>query len=591
MDTPSTPKKSTVDSSLADSVSSPVFTPSSRRLQSPHRSHHRVRSIGEWFHNVVSSSPSSKTLGTVDKKEEEAFTPSKMSQAVEEERTIRNLFSTSAAVANKRAPSRDGNMFEFFCVVRCGFPEPRVAWWWPSSSSQQHETQEQPPYSALPYFAHFCAPFPSSSSSSPPTCFVFSMSDPSTSQRLYVCCVPMASSPHDKPLAPSSLLKQRPMSIAASPSSHRRSLSGSDAHMAHVGCVSNTRVICMVTKYPYVDMVMHVLRGVAAHMKEEQQGEEDEHRQLGEKAMADLRRFHIPVPEVDETIQIVGRSSLDVNTDQVITWSRRTENVEEEEQQMVGDWVSPVGLASLQEWSFLCGVLSLAMLEKSVVIHSESLDQVSSCVFTLQELMKPFVYQAVCLPLIPDTLREILESPVPFILGMHSSGVSSTTYEQHPGVCFVNLDTGRVVSAAAVPRIPFEADLKKTIAPLLQQLISVQKGAEVRSPKARDLARQIVAAFTEFWNAQFGDFRKHCVRDLTNPEAPVTIFMQDAFLAEKSYSGGQEWFRAFFKTQMWSSHSDEKRTRFDLQRRNSLLSARMIAEARAQRSPALSRKR
>ncbi len=59
----------------------------------------------------------------------------------------------------------------------------------------------------------------------------------------------------------------------------------------------------------------------------------------------------------------------------------------------------------------------------------------------------------------------------------------------------------------------------------------------------------------------------------TNPVEPVTIFVHEAFVEEmeskKDGGGCKEWFEAFFKTQIWHSHSDQKRTELDLRRRNS----------------------
>lgn len=62
----------------------------------------------------------------------------------------------------------------------------------------------------------------------------------------------------------------------------------------------------------------------------------------------------------------------------------------------------------------------------------------------------------------------------------------------------------------------------------------------------------------------------------------MTIFVEEAFIAEKAALGGSAFLQLFFKTQCWSSHSDEKRTRFDLQRRQSILSARMIRRSSRQ---------
>jgi hypothetical protein len=61
--------------------------------------------------------------------------------------------------------------------------------------------------------------------------------------------------------------------------------------------------------------------------------------------------------------------------------------------------------------------------------------------------------------------------------------------------------------------------------------------------------------------------------------------MQEAYIEEMSAkpdgANCEEWFVAFFKTQIWLMHSDERRSRLDMQRRQSVLNARMVSNFKA----------
>ena len=65
-------------------------------------------------------------------------------------------------------------------------------------------------------------------------------------------------------------------------------------------------------------------------------------------------------------------------------------------------------------------VLSALLLEKSVVVVGEDFGAVTSVVLGLRALMRPFKWPHVLTPLIPDSLRELLEAPLPILMGMPS---------------------------------------------------------------------------------------------------------------------------------------------------------------------------
>merc|ERR1711991_1155324 len=117
--------------------------------------------------------------------------------------------------------------------------------------------------------------------------------------------------------------------------------------------------------------------------------------------------------------------------------------MEEDEEQLLSEYFLPL---LLEKWilsDFIYGLLSLVMLEHRVIVFSESLTLLSSFGFIVVDLMKPFVYQAVLLPILPPSLVEILEAPVPFLVGVHTS--TFMRLEVQKGVVCVNLDSGKIL--------------------------------------------------------------------------------------------------------------------------------------------------
>lgn len=64
-----------------------------------------------------------------------------------------------------------------------------------------------------------------------------------------------------------------------------------------------------------------------------------------------------------------------------------------------------------------CGV----MTEHKILFHSASYSRLTEGCRALTALMYPFRYTHVYIPLLPAALVEVLSTPTPFIMGVHSS--------------------------------------------------------------------------------------------------------------------------------------------------------------------------
>jgi len=61
------------------------------------------------------------------------------------------------------------------------------------------------------------------------------------------------------------------------------------------------------------------------------------------------------------------------------------------------------------------------MTEHKILFHSNSYTRLTEACRALTSLMYPFKYSHVYIPLLPAALIEVLSSPTPFIMGVHSS--------------------------------------------------------------------------------------------------------------------------------------------------------------------------
>lgn len=61
------------------------------------------------------------------------------------------------------------------------------------------------------------------------------------------------------------------------------------------------------------------------------------------------------------------------------------------------------------------------MTEHKILFHSKSYSRLSEACRALTALMYPFRYNHVYIPLLPAPLVEVLSTPTPFVIGVHSS--------------------------------------------------------------------------------------------------------------------------------------------------------------------------
>ena len=61
------------------------------------------------------------------------------------------------------------------------------------------------------------------------------------------------------------------------------------------------------------------------------------------------------------------------------------------------------------------------------------------------------------------------------------------------------------------------------------------------------------------------DFQNHCIRDMTDSQHPITVFLEESYLAEAK-KADQPFLKRFFKTQVFAAHRDELTKQIDQKR-------------------------
>jgi hypothetical protein len=105
---------------------------------------------------------------------------------------------------------------------------------------------------------------------------------------------------------------------------------------------------------------------------------------------------------------------------------------------------------------------SLLMCEQKIVLCSASISILTPVALALVSLLFPFSWCGIFIPVLPETLIDVLDAPVPFLVGYDADYLRKTPSEHRPeGVIFINLDANTI-------ELGYDAETKtKRISPVM----------------------------------------------------------------------------------------------------------------------------
>jgi hypothetical protein len=237
-------------------------------------------------------------------------------------------------------------------------------------------------------------------------------------------------------------------------------------------------------------------------------------------------------------------------------------------------------------------LVSIFLLEKRMVFLSNSVRVLSLCLMCLRELLRPFKYVGIFLPVLPltDDFIPILDSPTPFVCGI---GRSRNLPPIPDEIVLVDLDRAEIRDPDASPCLAGSHELISKIDAILAlhlaeislppRLIQVKGSPPATNPDFIEFIKKERHGFSRpfsYGNAEvkylFGQtiveqianlFRcqiepalealtRPCfITDTTHPDQAVTVFNRDVFL-QSIAPDQKEFYAGFMHTTMFQQYLD-----------------------------------
>ena len=159
-------------------------------------------------------------------------------------------------------------------------------------------------------------------------------------------------------------------------------------------------------------------------------------------------------------------------------------------------------------------VFRALLSECRIIMISEDLVRLSTCMYSMCSLLFPFAWQNIFVPIIPQKFLDYCTAPMPFIVGVHTSLMPQV--ERIPGiedeVVMVNLDTNEVsLDMDTLKDLPAEeeAKLNAQVTRLFAELTAVRgRFSRKKHMTAVMFNASIEEAFNQFMLSIFGQYRR-----------------------------------------------------------------------------------
>jgi hypothetical protein len=163
------------------------------------------------------------------------------------------------------------------------------------------------------------------------------------------------------------------------------------------------------------------------------------------------------------------------------------------------------------------------------------------------------------IPILPTQMNPLVHAPVPFLIG-----ATCLPKDTPDDVILIDLQTKTITGNLEFPEFPrtkefdaaFTRDYKELKMTFTEEIPYITTSHQLR------LTTSIARSFERHMSSMFKNFRAYCIRDVSDKNKPISIFMKENYLMDQPYSD-QPFLKLFLETQMFAFYSDNYLNKID----------------------------
>lgn len=223
---------------------------------------------------------------------------------------------------------------------------------------------------------------------------------------------------------------------------------------------------------------------------------------------------------------------------------------------------------ALSVWAFacLCGSLRLehvltlfagALLEKQIVVVCSNLGILSACILSIIPLIRPYQWQSLLMPVLPDDMLDFLDAPVPYIVGVKNK--TSEVQSKLTNAILVDANKNQVKSPT-LPQLPQQKELYSCLSPYHAKLVGESYLARKRpvyecTDAQVEAAKSFLSVLRSYLDSLCSNLRSHTITNVQSNDDKVSLLLKESFI-ESFPSRDRPFMKLFLDTQLFSVHTD-----------------------------------
>ncbi|CAA6659330.1 unnamed protein product [Spirodela intermedia] len=191
-----------------------------------------------------------------------------------------------------------------------------------------------------------------------------------------------------------------------------------------------------------------------------------------------------------------------------------------------------------------------ALLEKQIVVVCSNLGILSAVVLSVVSLIRPYQWQSLLMPVLPNGMLDFLDAPVPYIVGIKNR--TSEVQSKLSNVILIDANKNQVKSHS-MPHLPGQKDLLSSLSPYHAKLVGESYLASKRpvyecTDVQVEAAKGFLAVLRSYLDSLCSNLRSHTI---TN----VSLLLKESFI-DSFPARDQPFMKLFVDTQLFSVHTD-----------------------------------
>ncbi|KAJ6825355.1 uncharacterized protein M6B38_375730 [Iris pallida] len=265
-------------------------------------------------------------------------------------------------------------------------------------------------------------------------------------------------------------------------------------------------------------------------------------------------QFHRP----GETVLHIAGSAIDLRSciSSIGVAEAHSAVLAEEEANALSVWTVACICGSLRLEHVLL-MFAAALLEKQIVVVCSNLGVLSASVLSIIPLIRPYRWQSLLMPVLPNDILDFLDAPVPYVIGIKNK--TAELQSKLANVVLIDANKNQVKSPS-VPQLPQHKELLSSLSPYHAKLVGESYLARRRhvydcTDVQVEAAKGFLAILRAYLDSICSNLRSHTITNVQSNDDKVSLLLKESFI-DSFPNRDRAFMKLFVDTQLFSGHTD-----------------------------------